>query len=79
MKIEQIRVLDGPNYWSVTRKQLILLRLDLGEMKGIKTNRIKGFYERLKEILPSLNVHRCTTGKQGGFWRRYGRGQVWLM
>lgn len=74
MKIEQLRVLDGPNYWSVKRKQLILIRLDLGEMRGVATNRIKGFYERLKAVFPSMHVHRCTKGTPGGFFERVQEG-----
>lgn len=74
MKIESIRVLDGPNYWSVARKKLIVMLLDLGEMEQYPTNKIDGFAERLTAMLPSMYEHRCSTGKPGGFFERVKEG-----
>ncbi|HEX8355901.1 MAG TPA: cyanophycin synthetase, partial [Segetibacter sp.] len=74
MKIEQLRVLNGPNYWSITRKHLILICLDLEELKGISTSRIKGLYERLQTLFPAMHTHKCTTGKEGGFFEKVQQG-----
>ena len=43
MKIEELKVLDGPNYWSVKRHKLILMRLDLEALEDCPTNTIPGF------------------------------------
>jgi cyanophycin synthetase len=74
MKIEQLRILDGPNYWSIKRKKLIFMRLNIEAMKGINTNRMPGFFDRLQATLPSLNEHSCTREKPGGFFERVQLG-----
>jgi len=77
MKIENIQVLRGPNIWSVSRKKLIQMRLDLQEMEHLPTNKIPGFYERLRELIPSLYEHRCSPGVEGGFFQRVEAG-TWM-
>ncbi|MCW3094083.1 MAG: cphA [Ferruginibacter sp.] len=77
MKIEHLRILDGPNYWSIRRKKLIVLQLDLEELEQLPTNKIDGFYERLKALLPSLYSHRCSEGVAGGFFERVKEG-TWM-
>jgi len=47
MKIVEIKVLRGPNYWSIRRGHLIQMLLDLEEMEQRPTNSIPGFKERL--------------------------------
>jgi cyanophycin synthetase len=77
MKIEHIQVLRGPNIWSVNRKKLIQMRLDLEEMERKPTNEIDGFYERMKTLIPSLQSHRCSPGVPGGFYQRVIAG-TWM-
>ena len=77
MKIEKIQVLKGPNIWSTYRKKLIQMRLDLEEMEDFPTNKIDGFYERLKQLIPSLYNHRCSPGVPGGFFERVIEG-TWM-
>ncbi|HEY0433121.1 MAG TPA: ATP-grasp domain-containing protein, partial [Chitinophagaceae bacterium] len=77
MKILDIRILRGPNYWSVYRKQLIDMTLDLEECEEYPTNLIDGFAERLESLMPSLYEHRCSEGKPGGFLERVRKG-TWL-
>jgi cyanophycin synthetase len=77
MKIENIQVLRGPNIWSGTRKKLIQMRLDLQELEHQPTNKIDGFYERLKAMIPSLQEHRCSPGVPGGFYQRIIAG-TWM-
>jgi cyanophycin synthetase len=77
MKIIEIRALKGPNYWSVRRQKLIVMKLDLEELEEQPTNTIDGFYERLRHLLPSLYDHRCSEGKPGGFFHRVQTG-TWM-
>ena len=77
MKIIDIKVLRGPNYWSIRRSKLIQLRLDLEEMEELPTNKIPGFKEKLVNMLPSLYEHRCSEGVPGGFLSRVEEG-TWM-
>ena len=77
MKILEIKVLKGPNYWSVRRTKLIQMKLDLEEKENMPTNKIPGFRERLERLLPSLYEHRCSVGKPGGFFQRVDEG-TWM-
>ncbi len=52
MKILEIKVLKGPNYWSVRRPKLIQMKLDLEEMEQHPTNSVPGFRERLEKLTP---------------------------
>lgn len=77
MNILDIKVLKGPNYWSVRRPKLIQLKLDLEELEHQPTNKIAGFRERLEKLFPSLYEHRCSEGVPGGFFHRVDEG-TWM-
>ncbi len=77
MKIIKIQALRGPNIWSIRRKKLIQMRLDLEEMEQFPTNKIEGFRERIETMFPSLIEHRCSEGCRGGFFSRVERG-TWM-
>ena len=77
MKIISTAVMKGPNYWSIRRHKLIVMRLDLQEMEEIPTNKIPGFRERLEQIIPSLYEHRCSEDHAGGFFKRVDEG-TWM-
>lgn len=77
MKLLEIKVMRGPNYWSNYRKNLIVLKLDLEELEKFPTNKIDGFLERLKKLMPSLYTHRCSEGHEGGFFKRIEEG-TWM-
>ncbi len=77
MKILRIQVLKGPNIWSIRRKKLIQMRLDLEELEQQPTNLIDGFSERLEALLPSMFSHRCSIGCEGGFFQRVKEG-TWM-
>ncbi|WP_395044217.1 cyanophycin synthetase [Flavobacterium sp.] len=77
MKIDKIQALHGPNIWSVQRKKLIQMRLDLEEMEELPTNKIEGFRERIEEMFPTMIEHRCSEGTRGGFFSRIERG-TWM-
>ncbi|MGZ3833648.1 MAG: cyanophycin synthetase [Mucilaginibacter sp.] len=77
MKIEKIQVLRGPNIWSINRKKLIQMRLNLEELEHKPTNKIEGFMERLEKMMPTLYAHRCSPGVPGGFFQRVVAG-TWM-
>jgi cyanophycin synthetase len=74
MQILDIKVMRGPNYWSVRRHKLIQMRLDLEDMEQKPTNKIPGFRERLEKMFPSMYSHRCSIGTPGGFFQRVDDG-----
>jgi cyanophycin synthetase len=75
MKIEHIQVLSGPNCWST--RPCIQMRLNIGELEELPTNKIDGFASRIKEFLPSMHEHRCSIGEAGGFFQRIDEG-TWM-
>ena len=77
MRILEIKVLKGPNYWSVRRNKLIQMKLDLEEMEQKPTNKIAGFRERLEVMFPGMHEHRCSVGAPGGFFQRVDEG-TWM-
>lgn len=77
MKILDIKVMNGPNYWSVKRHKLIVMLLDLEELEDRPTNLIDGFSERMQALMPSLYEHRCSEGVAGGFFSRVKDG-TWM-
>ena len=77
MKILKIQALRGPNIWSIERKKLIQMRLDLEEMEQFPTNKIVGFRERIESLFPNMIEHRCSEGCRGGFFSRIDRG-TWM-
>lgn len=77
MKIKDLKVLRGPNYWSVRRGKLIQMRLELEELEHKPTNKIPGFLDRLKATMPTLYDHRCSEGVPGGFYHRVEEG-TWM-
>jgi cyanophycin synthetase len=77
MKIEEIRALRGPNYWSIRRHKLIMMKLDLEDLEERPTNKIDGFLERLEKMFPGMYEHRCSEGRAGGFFHRVKEG-TWM-
>ncbi|MFW6264054.1 MAG: cyanophycin synthetase [Cyanobacteriota bacterium] len=76
MRILRTQTLRGPNYWSIRRDKLIVLRLDLEELSEKLSNEIPGFYEGLVKALPSLMEHYCSRGHRGGFLERVQEGTM---
>lgn len=77
MQILELKVLRGPNYWSIRRPKLIQMKLDLEELEEKPTNHIHGFRERLEKLFPSMYSHRCSVGEPGGFFQRVEEG-TWM-
>ncbi len=74
MKIIEIKVMRGPNYWSIRRKKLIVMKLDIEEMEHKPTNEIPGFLQRLQLMFPTMMSHRCSPNIEGGFFLRVKEG-----
>jgi cyanophycin synthetase len=77
MKILEIRAMRGPNYWSIRRHKLIVMKLDIGEYEELPTNKIDGFSARLESLFPSMYEHRCSEERPGGFFHRVKEG-TWM-
>lgn len=77
MKILEIRAMRGPNYWSIRRHKLIVMKLDLEEMEQLPTDKIPGFADRLEKMFPTMFEHRCSEDKEGGFFLRVREG-TWM-
>jgi cyanophycin synthetase len=76
MKILKIQTLRGPNYWSIRRQKLVVMRLDLEELIDKPSNQLPGFVEGLVKVLPSLYEHFCSPGHAGGFLERLQEGTM---
>ncbi len=77
MKILDIKVMNGPNYWSVKRHKLIVMVLDIEELEQRPTNLIDGFSSRLQSLFPTMQGHRCSKEYEGGFFERVEEG-TWM-
>lgn len=77
MRILGIQVLRGPNIWSIGRKKLIQMRLDLEDLEEKPTSQIPHFRERIEKLIPSLYTHHCSPGHDGGFFLRVEEG-TWM-
>ena len=51
--------------------------LDLEEMENHPSNKIPGFKDRIVQLLPGLQEHRCSEGRPGGFIYRLEEG-TWM-
>lgn len=76
MKILKIQTLRGPNYWSIRRHKLVVMRLDLEDLIEKPSNEIPGFADNLIKVLPSLYHHFCSLGREGGFLTRLYEGTL---
>ena len=56
MEILEIKILRGPNYWSIRTPKLIQIKPDLEELQQKPTNRIPGFREHLEKLIPALSL-----------------------
>lgn len=76
MKILQTRTLRGPNYWSIRRPKLVVVRLDLENLADRPSDTLPGFYNGLVQVLPTLEEHHCSPGCRGGFLSRIREGTM---
>ncbi|RDV16416.1 cyanophycin synthetase [Pontibacter diazotrophicus] len=74
MNIVDLRVMRGPNYWSVKHPKIIVLKLELEALSHKLTNDIPGVLPRLKKMLPGLLKHRSVEGVESGFFKTVEAG-----
>ncbi|WP_018477474.1 cyanophycin synthetase [Pontibacter roseus] len=74
MKIIDLRIMRGPNYWSVEHPKIIVMKLALGELADKLTHEVPGFLSRLRRMFPSLYTHRAGEGVDGGFFKTVEEG-----
>ncbi len=72
MKILEHRALRGPNYYS--RYLTIFMRLDIGALEDWPSDTVPDFADRALAVMPTLQAHRCSVGRPGGFVERLRRG-----
>nr|WP_298410903.1 cyanophycin synthetase [uncultured Halomonas sp.] len=72
MNILEHRALRGPNYYS--RYRAVYMRLDIGELEERPSDTVPGIVDRMSGLLPTLQEHRCSVGRPGGFLERLARG-----
>ena len=69
-----MRIMRGPNYWSVKNPKIIVLRLNLENYKDILTSEIPGFYTRLEKMFPGLSDHQSPEGAESRFFESVKQG-----
>ena len=74
-RVVEKRVYRGPNIFS--RRPVVRIRVDLGELEAWPTNKLPGFSEHLLAALPGLSKHGCSCPEEGGFAHRLELG-TWL-
>lgn len=77
MQILETKVLRGPNLWSNYRQKLIVIKLDLQQFEHLPSNLLGDFTDRLVALMPSLMMHHCSLGVEGGLVERMREG-TWL-
>ncbi|WP_282638245.1 cyanophycin synthetase family protein [Sphingobacterium thalpophilum] len=76
MRIKELKVLRGPNLWSIRRQQLVQMVLDIGRYEELPTHCLPGFTERLVNLIPSLYSHRCSEGQGWRIYQPYEAGDL---
>ncbi|WP_266205312.1 cyanophycin synthetase [Pontibacter kalidii] len=74
MKIIDLRIMRGPNYWSVKHPKLIVVKLALEELGQKTTSDIPNFISRLTKMFPGMHSHRAAEGVEGGFFKSVEEG-----
>jgi cyanophycin synthetase len=72
LEVTRIRALRGPNYWRLA--PVIACDVRLGALESVTSLDIPRLNDRLIEAIPSLQLHKCTRGKPGGFVERLNEG-----
>ncbi|MCT8975776.1 cyanophycin synthetase [Clostridium sp. CX1] len=72
MKIDEFRIFEGRNIYS--HRKCIKMCVDLQGYRDIPTKDIEGFNEKVLELIPELNEHRCGIDEENGFKKRLYEG-----
>ncbi|SFU39944.1 cyanophycin synthetase [Pontibacter akesuensis] len=74
MKILEIKIMRGPNYWSIKHPKIIVLKLDLQEKQDTLTSDVPNLAQKLQKLFPDIIKHRSSAGTEGGFIRLVNEG-----
>ncbi|MBF9254732.1 cyanophycin synthetase [Pontibacter sp. 172403-2] len=74
MKIVQLKIMRGPNYWSIKHPKIIVLKLDLEDLRHNLTSEVPNLGQKLQKLLPGIYRHRSSEGTEGGFIRLVNQG-----
>ncbi len=74
MKIIDLRIMRGPNYWSVKHPKIIVLKLALEELSDKLTNDVPQLPQRLEKMLRGIKTHKASEGIEGGFLMQVQNG-----
>jgi len=74
LRVHSMKVMFGANYFS--SQPIVVMRLDLGEYDEVYSNAIPRFFDDLRLLMPSLEQHKCSEGKAGGFFARVQDGTL---
>ena len=72
IELTRVRAMRGPNYWRLA--PVIAADVRLGDLEHVSSVELPGFIERLLAALPTLQEHRCSLGRPGGFIERLRNG-----
>ena len=70
--VRETRVYRGPNYYSY--EPAVHLVVDIGRLEDYPTDLMPGFTDALMALLPGLQDHQCSRGRDGGFVERLVEG-----
>ncbi|MBB6610911.1 cyanophycin synthetase [Pontibacter sp. Tf4] len=76
MKILELKIMRGPNYWSIKHPKIIVLKLDLEDLQHVQTNEIPNLAQKIQKLFPGMYKHRSSAGTEGGFIRLLEEGTV---
>jgi cyanophycin synthetase len=74
MLITDLKVMRGPNFWSVTQEKLIVLKLDLEVFEGKTTDEVEGLSGKLKALFPGLSGYADAESFESDFLSRVSQG-----
>ncbi|HEY4652616.1 MAG TPA: cyanophycin synthetase, partial [Pontibacter sp.] len=74
MKILELKIMRGPNYWSIKHPKIIVLKLDLEDLQQALTSEVPNLPQKLLKLFPGMYKHRSSAGTEGGFIRLVEEG-----
>ncbi|TXK33251.1 cyanophycin synthetase [Pontibacter qinzhouensis] len=74
MKILDLRIMRGPNYWSVSHPKLIVIKIALEEWQNTLTDTLPHLPYRLQKLLPNIHNYRSDEGEEFGFYEALEKG-----
>ncbi|WP_242919473.1 cyanophycin synthetase [Pontibacter liquoris] len=74
MEILELKIMRGPNYWSIKHPKIIVLKLDLQDLQHSHTSDVPNLAQKLQKLFPEIIKHRSSEGTEGGFLRLVNEG-----